>query len=88
MHTEADVVGLVADLAGKASTVHTHTTAQVTGLDTALSGKAATVHTHAQSDVTNLVTDLADRVRGTVRLSVGTTAPSSPSVNDIWIDTN
>jgi lysophospholipase L1-like esterase len=29
-----------------------------------------------------------DRVRGTVRITVGTTAPSSPAVGDIWIDTN
>lgn len=27
-------------------------------------------------------------VRGTVRITVGTTAPSSPAVGDIWIDTN
>ena len=27
-------------------------------------------------------------VRGTVRLSVGTTAPGSPAVNDLWVDTN
>ena len=27
-------------------------------------------------------------VRGNVRLSVGTTAPSGPSVGDLWVDTN
>lgn len=32
--------------------------------------------------------DGIDYVQGTVRITVGTTAPSSPAVGDIWIDTN
>lgn len=33
-------------------------------------------------------TQLNNKVDGTVSITVGTTAPSSPSTNDIWIDTN
>lgn len=33
-------------------------------------------------------TALNAKVTGTVKLSVGTTAPSSPATNDLWVDTN
>ena len=39
-HNEAEINGLVADLAGKAALVHTHATSDVTGLDAALLTKA------------------------------------------------
>lgn len=29
-----------------------------------------------------------DHVKGTIRITVGTVAPSSPAVNDIWVDSN
>ena len=54
-HAEADVTGLVTDLAGKADD------GDISTLTTAVGGKAATVHTHPQSDVTSLVTDLAGK---------------------------
>lgn len=71
----------------------------VTGLQTALDGKetsgaaAAAVAAHeALGDphpqyLTPAEADAA-YVRGTVRITVGTTAPSSPAVGDIWVDTN
>lgn len=30
----------------------------------------------------------ATKVTGTVKLTVGTTAPSSPATGDLWVDTN
>lgn len=87
-HAQTDITGLAASLSGKANTSHTHATSDVTGLDTALAGKASTVHTHATSDVTGLDTALANKVTGTVKITVGTTAPSSPAVNDLWVDIN
>lgn len=30
----------------------------------------------------------SDHVKGSIRISVGTVAPSNPNVNDVWIDTN
>ncbi len=29
-----------------------------------------------------------DLVQGTTKITVGTTAPSSPNVGDLWVDTN
>jgi hypothetical protein len=61
----------------------------VTGLDaaqsaqdTAIAGKAAVVHTHVLANITDAGTAAARNIH------VGTTAPSSPAVNDVWIDTN
>ena len=34
-----------------------------------------------------LPVDVADVVHGSVRLTVSSTAPTSPAVNDVWIDT-
>jgi hypothetical protein len=62
-HPQADITGLVADLAGKAATVHTHAESDVTGLVADLASKAAASHAHAQADVTDLTTDLAARVQ-------------------------
>jgi len=50
-------------------------------------------HTHPQSDITNLVSDLAAKLddtqfSGLSKITVGTTAPSSPSTGDLWVDTN
>lgn len=33
-------------------------------------------------------TQVATKVTGTTKITVGTTPPSSPSIGDIWIDTN
>jgi hypothetical protein len=44
-------------------------------------------HTHTTAAITGLDAALADRVEGTVRLTVASTAPSAPAVNDVWIDT-
>lgn len=83
-----------ATLLNRSNHTGTQAISTVTGLQTALDGKQATgsyansSHAHAQSDVTGLETALADRVKGTVRITVGTSAPVSPSVGDLWIDTN
>jgi hypothetical protein len=66
--------------------VATGATANAT--DAALRDRATHTGTQASSTIAGLDTALADRVRGTVRITVGTTAPSSPAVGDIWIDTN
>lgn len=61
--TLADVVGLVAALAGKAAI--THASLHATGAEDAISassiGAAATAHTHAQSDVTSLEASLSGK---------------------------
>lgn len=58
-----------------------------TYVDDGLATKAGSTHTHAQSDVTNLETALADRVKGIVRITVSSIAPTSPATNDLWVDT-
>jgi hypothetical protein len=35
-----------------------------------------------------LQTQLNDKVNGTVRITVSTSAPGSPAVGDLWVDTN
>ena len=78
---------------------HGHAIADVTGLQTALDGKEASgaassavaAHVAAGDPHPQYLTPAeadAAYVRGTVRITVGTTAPSSPAVGDIWIDTN
>lgn len=62
--------------------------ATVNAADAALRDRATHTGAQATSTITGLDAALADRVRGTVRITVGTTAPSSPAVGDIWIDTN
>jgi len=52
-HAQAEVTGLVADLAGKAAVAHAHVIADVTGLQTALDGKADTGHAHSAADITS-----------------------------------
>lgn len=52
---DADIVALLAALAGKAAVAHTHAIEGVDGLSAALSGKAPTSHSHSiggLSDVT------------------------------------
>jgi hypothetical protein len=46
-----------------------------------------TGHSHTTAAITGLDAALADRVEGTIRLTVGPVAPSSPEINDVWIDT-
>ena len=66
--------------------VATGATANAT--DAQLRDRATHTGSQATSTITGLDTALADRVRGTVRITVGTTAPVSPAIGDIWIDTN
>lgn len=33
-------------------------------------------------------TQVATKVTGTTKITVGTTAPSSPATGDLWVDTN
>lgn len=33
-------------------------------------------------------TQVATKVTGTTKITVGTTAPTSPAVGDLWVDTN
>ena len=80
---QADVTNLVTDLAGKSPTSHTHAYSSLTSIPSTF---APSAHIHATSEVTGLDTALADRVKGTVRLTVASTAPGSPAVNDVWID--
>jgi hypothetical protein len=35
-----------------------------------------------------LPVEVGDVVHGSVRLTVGPSAPPSPTINDVWIDTN
>ena len=50
-HTQSDVDGLTASLAGKAALVHTHEQSAVNGLVPALASKAAAVHKHDIGDL-------------------------------------
>jgi hypothetical protein len=74
--------------------LHTHVEADITDLDkytqaqvdTLLGGKANTAHTHVEADITNLQNYLI--VSGGRRLTIATSAPGSPAVGDLWIDTS
>lgn len=59
-HAEADITGLVSDLAGKAAASHGHAEADVTGLVADLAGKAASSHAHAPGDITGTAVITAD----------------------------
>ena len=52
-HTLADILTLVAALAGKAAAVHSHAITDITDLTSALAGKAAASHNHAADNVTS-----------------------------------
>lgn len=61
--------------------------------DATLLNRANHTGTQAISTVTNLQTSLdakaeTSRFEGFNKITVGTTAPSSPSIGDLWIDTN
>jgi hypothetical protein len=53
-----------------------------------MSGASNTFSAIPETAVTNLTTDLAAKVSGTTKITVSTTAPSSPATNDLWVDTN
>ena len=90
--------------AGKANVIHSHAISDVTSLQTTLDGKAALSHTHTASQISDGTTagrailTAADAATqrtsmglgsGALRnIAVGTTAPASPAVNDLWVDTN
>lgn len=91
-------------LNGKANAAHTHAISDVTSLQTALDGKAAASHSHSASQISDstaagrALLTAADAAAqraslglgtGALRnVSVGTSAPASPAVNDLWVDTN
>lgn len=56
-------------------------------------GDAPTTHAHAISDVTGLQTALDNKLDdtqfvGLLKITVGTSAPGSPTTGDLWVDTN
>ena len=80
-------------------TSHTHAPGEVTGTavittDARLSdARTPTAHSHATSEVTGLDTALSGKLAttafsGLTKITVGTSAPGSPSPGDLWIDTN
>jgi hypothetical protein len=69
-HPIGDVVGLQAELDGKADDVHAHPIGDVTFLQAALDGKAPVAHAHAIGDVTGLQAAL-DGKAGTVHAHAG-----------------
>lgn len=85
-----NIAGLVLNtLAGS----ETDKAPSVASVNTALGGKANTSHTHAISDVTGLQTALDGKLddsqfSGLSKITVGTSAPGSPSTGDLWVDTN
>jgi hypothetical protein len=89
---QSGVTNLVTDLSGKAPTVHTHAQADVTGLVTALAAKepvitAGTTSQYWRGDKSwQTLTIPADDVIGGI-ITISNSAPSSPSVGDVWIDT-
>lgn len=80
-------------LSGKAPTSHSHDIDDVTGLQTALDGKqasgsyASSSHAHIISDITGLDAALSSKLDGS-KITIGTSAPLSPALGDIWVDTN
>lgn len=87
-HPIADVTDLQTTLDGKAPTIHSHAIADVTNLQTTLDGKAPTSHTHAIADTTGLQAALDGKVSGNIKITAAATAPTTPAVNDLWIDTS
>lgn len=91
-------------LNGKANTFHTHTFEQVPGLQAALDDKAtdadlAGTNTNVSTLQGNYTTlagnmdNLGTRVgvlegRVATKITVAATAPTSPALNDVWIDTS
>lgn len=52
-------------------------------------GAAPAVHTHPGSAITSAVAQAENATKiGGIRISVSSTAPSSPSQNDLWVDTS
>jgi hypothetical protein len=92
-HAESDITNLVSDLAGKAPTVHTHAQSDITNLTTDLGAKepGISMGTTAQywrgdKSWQTFPTIPTDDVIGGI-ITISSTAPSSPSTGDVWIDT-
>lgn len=64
------------------------TGATANAADASLRDRATHTGAQATSTITGLDTALADRVKGTARITVSTSAPGSPAVGDLWVDTN
>lgn len=71
-------------LSGKANTIHTHAISDVTSLQSTLDSKtdASSLATVATSGSYN---DLSDKP-AIPNITVSSTAPSAPSVGDLWVD--
>ena len=82
-HAEADVTGLVTDLAGKAALSHAHVEADVTNLVTDLAGKAASVHTHTSAQITD-ATAAATASRVVIRDADGGASFVYAAANNLW----
>ncbi len=69
-------------LDGKAATSHTHTASQIS--DATAAGRTLLTAADAAAQRTGLGLGT-----GALRsISVGTTAPATPALNDLWVDTN
>jgi hypothetical protein len=93
-HAESEITNLVSDLAGKAPTVHSHAQSDVTGLVAALAAKEPTItagnngqYWRGDKSWVAFPTIPADDVIGGI-ITIASTAPVSPAVGDVWIDTN
>lgn len=62
--------------------------ATATLLNKTISGVANTLTNIPESAVTGLTTALSQKVNGTTTITVSSTAPSTPAVGDLWVDTN
>lgn len=96
-HPEADITGLVADLAGKAALVHTHAQADITNLVVDLAAKQIGIQLQdegsnlgASGTVTNInftgagVT--ASRATNSVTVNIPSAAPASVSITEVEVD--
>jgi hypothetical protein len=89
--------GIPAVISGTTASFTTAQETKLAGIATGATANQSDAHllnranhtgTQATSTVSGLDTALADRVKGVVRITVGTTAPGSPATNDLWVDTN
>jgi hypothetical protein len=66
---------------------HTHTFPVATKAEVEAGTRSDIAVSPASLNGAALPVSVADVVRGSVRLTVSTTAPLGPAVNDVWIDT-
>ena len=68
---------------GAAAASHSHAISDVTGLQSAIDGKAAASHTHTAAAITDPQNLNVGQINGS-KISVQSTAPSSPASGDLW----